>query len=296
MILLAGGGACFDAATCALNPRAFSETDFVSLVDDYQSGNFGVFDREDANNPVKDWSFVFVPYCTGDVHAGNNPQGSITGAGAQEFVGYLNLGLYLERIAPTFPTVVQVLLTGVSAGGFGALANYDQVKRYFGSVPVVMLDDSGPPMAAPYLPACLGQRFQTEWGLDRTVLVDCGSDCPDGAHYLLDYTQHLVKSYPSAPFALIESMADYVMSWFFGFGANDCTGYAALSEATFTAGLEDIRAQLAGYSNFGTYLFPGSEHTTLLDAASFDTRVAANTRLTDYIAELLAGRVSNVGP
>jgi hypothetical protein len=62
----------------------------------------------------------------------------------QKFVGYAVISLYLQRLVETFSGVTQVLLTGMSAGGFGAAANYLQVARSFGSVHVYLLDDSGP--------------------------------------------------------------------------------------------------------------------------------------------------------
>jgi hypothetical protein len=295
MIFLAGGGACFNATTCGISAQAFDASSFQALISDSASGaGTGIFNRDDATNPVKDWNFVFVPYCTGDVHAGNNPDGSISGAGAQAFVGYVNMGLYLQRIVPTFPGVVQVLLTGASAGGFGAFANYDQVTRYFGSVPVVALDDSGPLMDTPYLADCLAQQFRTQWGLDRTLLVDCGADCPDASHYLIDFAHHIVLRHPSVPFALVDSTGDQVITRFFGFGANDCTAFASLSEATFTAGLEDIRTKLADCTNFGSFVFSGVAHTSI-QTASFDTLTVSDTTLEDYVAALLGGQVSNVG-
>ena len=45
----------------------------------------GVFDDDNRRNPFKDWSKVFIPYCTGDLHAGSSEvaytdvDGSITG-------------------------------------------------------------------------------------------------------------------------------------------------------------------------------------------------------------------------
>ncbi len=297
MILLEGGGACFDATTCSLNNSAYGQPEFVQFAGDAQyGGGAGVFNRNDAANPVKDWNFVYVPYCTGDVHAGNNPQGTIESLSTQQFVGYTNMSLYLRRIAPTFPGITQVLLTGISAGGFGALANYVQVARVFDPVPVALLDDSGPPMDEPFVPACLANLFSQTWGLDKTVQADCGDDCPDTSHLLIDYLKHVSKSYPNIPFSLVDSTGDWVISVFFGYGDNDCTDLAVLPEATFTAGLQDLRSQMAGQINFGAYVFSGTDHTTLLDSMTFDSRVAADTKLTDYIARLLDGQVSNVGP
>jgi hypothetical protein len=297
VILLEGGGACFNQTTCTLNRASFGQTDFSRFAASHQwGGGAGIFNRGDAANPAKDFSFVYVPYCTGDVHAGNNPQGSIDPVGPQQFVGYVNVGVFLERIVPTFSGVTQVLLTGVSAGGFGAVANYVQVARAFGSVPVVMLDDSGPPMGAPYLAPCLAQKFLDVWGLDKTVLADCGGDCGDSSQYLVDFTWHLAKSYPSARFALVDSTGDAVISVFFGYGANDCGEFAYMPPDSYAAGLEDIRARLADRANFGAFVFSGTDHTTLLTAATFDTRAVWDLNLTTYIAGLLGGQVANIGP
>jgi len=56
-------------------------------------------------NPVADWSYIYVPYCTGDVHGGN-ATGSVPGVtGTQDFAGYTNVTQYLARIVPTLRSV-----------------------------------------------------------------------------------------------------------------------------------------------------------------------------------------------
>jgi hypothetical protein len=295
VILFEGGGACFDATTCQLNDAHFDAADFDAFAASNSAGA-GLFDRALLVNPVKDWNFVYVPYCTGDVHAGNNPQGFVVDVGPQQFVGYVNVGLYLEKLRPLFPAVTQVLLTGVSAGGFGSLANYVQVARAFAPVPVIELDDSGPPMGAPYVAACLASHWIQMWNLDKTVLADCGADCSDPAQLLIGFQKHLAKTYADRSFALIDSTGDWVISTFFGFGSNDCSAFGVLSQATFSAGLSDVRTQMADCANFGSFVFTGAEHTSLLDGANFPARAAGTTLLPDYISGLLAGQVSNVGP
>jgi Pectinacetylesterase len=257
-------------------------------------------DRTDANSPVKDWNIVYVPYCTGDVHAGSNPAATVSGLTAtQSFVGYVNVGLYLKRLVPTFSNATQVLLTGISAGGFGAAANYDQVAKAFGNVPVDMLDDSGPLMEDPFLPSCLQDSFVSLWGLDKTLLTACGADCVgDGGgtnNYLIGYLKHMAKTYPSRKFGLMDSVDDGTITNFFGFGANNCTGFTQVTADVFTAGLNDIRTQMASETNFGAYYFPGTEHTTL-GSSSFDTRVAGTTKLSDWVTAFIGGTVTNAGP
>jgi hypothetical protein len=326
MIFLDGGGACFNALTCAVNPSCFA--DFT-----WCGGNFplwlgggllpgrsfisndGVFNRADAANPVKDWNFVYVPYCTGDEHMGYNSNGLVPQVGAQQFVGYANMHLFLERIVPTFPGLTQVLLTGMSAGGLGAMFNYPQVAKAFGSVPVYDLDDSGPLMKDPYLAKCQQDEQRKLWGYDQTVLAECGADCPDPTNATLDFAVHVAKKYPNAAFGLIDSTGDSAISSFFGYGANNCSGLTSapptpLTQATFTAGLTDIRTKLMAYPNFGAFLFDGTEHTTISRApytaggpSPLDTRTAGGgtdgggVALTDWIAQLANdGKVTNVGP
>lgn len=301
MIFLEGGGACFNATTCGSNPSHFDQNTFNVQFAGAES-KAGVFSRSDAQNAVADWNMVYVPYCTGDVHAGNAPNATVPGvAGVQQFVGYTNMTQYLARVVPTFPSVKQVLLTGQSAGGFGAALEYVQVARTFGSgVEVDLLDDAGPLMSNPYLAACLETDISTLFGLGGTLIAqDCGSDCNDPNNDLLLYWKHLPKTYPSARFGFIDSTGDSVIASFFGFGANDCTGFAPVSAAQYEAGLLDMRTQVAADPNAGSFIYSGSDHTTLV--AAYTTRAApasdgGTVRFADWVKALVGGTVTNVGP
>jgi Pectinacetylesterase len=303
MIFLQGGGACFNALTCGMNPKTFGMAEFTTQVAGAM-GSGGLLSRTDTANPVADWNFVFVPFCTGDVHAGNRRDVTISGyAGMQQFVGYVNMTRYLARIVPTFPGLTKVLLTGVSAGGFGAAANYPQTARAFGSVPVYDIDDSGPPMEDPYVPKCLQQEWATLWGFDKTILAECGADCPDHTNYTLDATIHAAKQFPNVPLGLVEDTDDSVITLFYGFGNNNCTAaLASVSATMFTAGLLDSRMKLAAYSNFGSFIFQGTAHTSLGATSTYDTVMAgggdaATVQLSDWVKALVnGGTVTNVGP
>jgi hypothetical protein len=300
MIFLEGGGACFNAATCAANPAHFDATTFAVQFQGVES-NAGVFARGDAQNPVADWNMVYVPYCTGDLHAGNAPNAQVPGVlGAQQFVGYTNMTQYLYRLVPTFPNVTQVLLTGQSAGGLGAALEYVQVARDFWGVEVDLLDDAGPLMGNPYLAPCLETEQAALFGLTQTVIAqDCGSDCNDPGNDLLLYWEHLPKAYPNARFGLIDSTGDSVIASFFGYGAGGCTTLAPLSAAQYEAGLLGMRYAVAPYSNIGSFLYDGIDHTTLVAAYTTRTTPGADggtVRFEDWVGALVAGSVTNVGP
>lgn len=297
VIFLEAGGACFNATTCGLNEGSFGKQDFLEFFGPAApTDRLGILNRNDSKNPVKDWNYVYVPYCTGDIHGGNEPQGAVDTLGPQMFVGYANIAAFLQRIVPTFPGVDQVLLAGSSAGGFGTTVNYPQVARAFGSVPVTLLDDSGPLMDDPYVAACLAQQFVRTWGFDKTMLANCGNHCADPAHYLIDYMKHLLVSNPTMPMGLVESTGDNIIAYFYGYGADSCTSFKWMTADTFEAGLQDMRAQLAGYSNFGSFVFRGTEHTSFQSNQDFDTRSAGGVDLTTWLGELLNGHVSSVGP
>src|SRR5207253_2454278 len=103
-----------------------------------------------AKNPFADANFVYVPYCTGDVHIGSaTVDMDVNGTKKTTyFWGAKNLDMYLARLVPTFPQTTRVILTGISAGGYGAYLNVDRVRSAFG-VRVDVIDDSGPPFDAP---------------------------------------------------------------------------------------------------------------------------------------------------
>lgn len=155
LIYLQGGGECTTGEGCwGASPAAvfldgFGEAQFAAA-----SGVTGsaIFDREDPRNPLRGASQVFIPYCTGDLHAGRVEADLRTSDGAMHhtyFWGARDLEIFLARLVPTFPDVTRIYLTGVSAGGFGTILSYDVVARSFG-VRVDAIDDSGPPILAPH--------------------------------------------------------------------------------------------------------------------------------------------------
>jgi Pectinacetylesterase len=283
MIYLEGGGACFNGPSCFQNPSNFDGNDFGN------GPGSGIFDRDNPANPVADWNYVYVPYCTGDVHAGDNPDTMVNGAGGvQQFVGYANVRHYLQRVVPTFLGSSQVLLTGVSAGGFGAAATTALTRRLFGPTPVTLLDDSGPPFSTNFVSSCLLQDWRTLWNFDATFLSDCGDAC--GENFLVDFATFLGSEYPDEPEAVISSRGDNVIRLFYGFGENDCSG-GIYSASKFSDGLDDMAGQLS--PGFGTYFIQGQQHTWIGGGSFYNTTVAG-VPLTSWVADLVAGEVSAV--
>ena len=82
------------------------------------------------NNPFKDWSFLVIPYATGDFHSGT---GIYDGNKTVYHTGYSNYAAFVEQIKPYVGEPDTLLVTGFSAGGFGTSLLADDVIDRFPS-------------------------------------------------------------------------------------------------------------------------------------------------------------------
>ena len=304
LVYLQGGGACFNEATCANNAENVEEALRTAGGDGTVPGSGGMFDRADPANPLRDWSLVYVPYCTGDNHFGNAPDQPVDGLSApQQFVGYANMRLFLTRIAPTFPGASQVLLAGTSAGGLGAHVNFVQTQRAFGETPVTMLSDALPLFSSTHLSTCGQQMVRVLWNTDAGLLVDCNGcfDPNDPNEALLRW---LSDQYPDRTFGLASHLEDAIIRSWMGWNNAGCPvdqaptlapgDPLAATGAEYTAALEDLRDRvLAGRLNWATYYAPGERHSLLV---FYQTLEVTGTKLTVWIEELLAGSPRHVAP
>jgi hypothetical protein len=150
LVYLEGGGECFDAASCwgpagkAKNLAGYDGTTFVTQ---NQQLAYPALVRASPNSPFATMNMAYIPYCTGDMHAGTKEADFSVDGGTMPtyFLGGNDLDLFLARLVPTFPGLTRVVLLGTSAGGFGTYLSYDKIARAFG-VRVDIIDDSGPPL------------------------------------------------------------------------------------------------------------------------------------------------------
>lgn len=298
VIYFEGGGGCFDFATCSLFYTTFANFDenaFGLLVPTLLGS--GIFDANEPDNPVRDWSVVYVPYCTGDVHAGDHESAGVEGfPGAHQFVGFRNFGLDLERIGPTFPDPSHVLVTGISAGGYGAAFNYDRIADAYAyaDVPVTLLDDSGPPMADAYIPACLQEQWRELWGLDQTLPAACAG-CFDQGGWAVDLALYLRQKHEGQWFGLLSSEQDGTIRTFLSAGLNDCNG-GLYPGQDYEAGLYELRDEiLGGDPTFASYYMPGISHTSL-PFPGYTVGEVQGVRIVDWVSALLDGTAGHVSP
>jgi hypothetical protein len=308
VIFFEGGGGCFNAATCGLFYASFAH--FDQLIFDWlwqdtilQSG---IFSTSTADNPVRDWNFIYIPYCTGDTHAGAAPNTPVPGFAfgqPQQFVGYTNVQHFLDRIVPTFSDTSHVLVTGISAGGFGAAFNYDRIADAFAASKVTLIDDSGPPLTDPWLVPCLQSTWRELFNLDATLPPGCAQCFQGDGGGIYHMGHYLAQKHPDQTLALISAEQDLVIRTFFGYGiqaqgAEPCplgVFELPMDGAYFADGIYSLRTQMSVHPNWGTYVIGGTSHTSLSFLSYYLTTVNG-IRMVDWVASILDGQTSHVSP
>ena len=133
--------------------------DADSTPDDYD----GMFDTDNPANPIRDWSIVYIPYCTGDLHTGSSTRTytqptPAPGVPYNPYIpasfpirhgGFDNFMVVMDWMKKNIDKPRNVLVTGSSAGGYGAIANFPWIERAFRNAHTYGTMASGPPGPAP---------------------------------------------------------------------------------------------------------------------------------------------------
>lgn len=154
IIHFAGGGACWDSITCAspINLMSVFDGDSRQLKSFYIPEIFraipklitGLLNNEAASNPFKDWSVVYIPYCTGDLHIGNVTN-SYTYDGKNFEIhhnGRNNSLAALEWAFNNFKTPGKILVSGESAGAYASAFWAPVVAKHYENKKIYQLSDA----------------------------------------------------------------------------------------------------------------------------------------------------------
>lgn len=260
LVFLQGGGACWDLETC--DPaRAIR---FDSRIDsaDHVQRREGVFDTTVARNPFREFTAVFVPYCTGDFHLGAR---QVRYGGADGVVvkhtGWHNLQAVLEYLSTRAVAPDLIVVSGASAGGVASPVMAAEVARLFPRAVVNQIADGS-----------AGLRFAEartllrQWGADE-VLADAGLRPPEDGDALTGLYLAAAAQQPRIRFTHIATANDEVVARglrMFGGAPEEVAGNIALT-------YEEIRR--AGLC-FAGYTLAGRVHTILWRASFLSAELA----------------------
>lgn len=182
-----GGGACWDYDTCSGRAGVLGAANPNGITDDYMDqftakyvspivngADPGLPMRSRTDLPTRDWNVVYMPYCTGDVHIGNNEVTYSDSTGQEPPLpwhhnGYENTLAAAQYAAQQFPAVAKLLVTGFSAGGTATASSYYFVRNAIRPQRGYLLNDSGPIYLAPnadFLSRSLHDQIRQSWSLD----------------------------------------------------------------------------------------------------------------------------------
>lgn len=289
VVFFEGGGACWDAFTCA-NPidsnRPPTAPQFykpaISPGDDPRILN-GLFDLANSRNPVKDWSLVYIPYCTGDVHLGSQDTTYTTTSGefAIHHRGFDNFLVVLQWIQAHFTTPNKVLVAGSSAGAYGATGHFAWLAEAFPNAHMYLIADAGQGVTTPHWDTSVRNQ---SWNFQLPDWIFGTNPSPVPTREIL---KTVMTHYPHSKFAQYTTAWDGVQTAFFSvmqqFSGSGGTGTAC---ADWNRQMLEGLAYSAGAGNFRRYLGAGTEHT-ILRSAKFFGENSAGIGYADWVAGML---------
>mgnify|MGYP002623674824 CR=1 FL=1 len=162
VVFFEGGGACWDNLTCSFPigsglppPAPQFYVSSISPATDPSTFN-GLFRTDRADNPLRDWNIVYIPYCSGDIHAGSGSR-MYANAGnpllppqfTLQHRGFDNFMAVLAWMKTNMKDPSQILVTGASAGGYGATINFPWIVRSYATKRVSLLADASQGITTP---------------------------------------------------------------------------------------------------------------------------------------------------
>ncbi|MDH3686222.1 MAG: pectinacetylesterase family protein [Myxococcales bacterium] len=288
-----GGGACWNYGTCNA-PTYKTGTGPGDNPDNFSSG---FADLDNPENPFRDWHFVFVPYCTGDIHWGDN---EVTYRFNDENLRIRHRGSHNALVAEKwardhFVDPEVVFMTGSSAGAYGAIASSAHLMEFaYQSSEFVVLGDAGNGVVT--------QDFITEdlenWNLLSSVPDWIPAlDVPIEELSLADLYIELGLYYPENRFGTYTSAYDG--------GSGGQTGFynIMLNEGNPVAGAVWWNASCAWNvemqalnaiavdraPNYRFYVGPGSSHTMWGRPRVYEEVEVGQPRIVDWVTAMVDG-------
>lgn len=294
LVYFQGGGACWMYSNCDLKQRPTYDP-ALDPKDDPQPT--GIFDFANPANPFADFTVLFVPYCTADVHLGNRTVSYTAPASATQadngapasvqihHKGYSNAQAALRWLYERVKAPRTVFVTGESAGAIASSFYADRLAEQYKKAQIIQLGDCAGGYRAAVVPKLLEGWGATEMmrGFPSYVQAD-----PSKLNFETLYTA-AARNHPAIKLAQFNTAEDETQVFFLSLVGVPNAVLPQLLEQNYA----DIRAVAPG---FRTFTAPGNVHV-ILRRPEFYSVQANGVRLRDWVANLLAGRpVENISP
>jgi hypothetical protein len=281
MVYFQGGGACWDAASC--DPRSKARLFKPAVGEREQPYRTGLLDLTNPENPVRGYTKVFVPYCTGDLHLGARtvrfdvPATRADSAHIYEIHhnGAANAMAAFEWAFAHVPAPRTIVVTGESAGSVPTPVYAALASMHYPRARVIALGDgsgsygSASGVTATWRGLPFLRSLNVLPGLDSATLTYPGM-------YGL-----AARSSSRIMFAEINSAEDSTQAFYLR-----ATNTSSPSVPTLLA--ENYATIKRAVPTFRSYTWPGGMHT-IIPRAQFYTTTVDGVRLRDWVDALVNG-------
>jgi len=294
-----GGGACWDSNTCVTGQVVTSVGAYVPELKG-GPGTQGLFDQANPQNPYRDWSVVAIPYCTGDIHFGSRDQnytdftGAVTGIPGGTVTihhrGFDNFLYVREWLKQRFgveegdkknnsngedrdrSNVKHMLVTGSSAGAYGAAFAYPHLKQAFPKTEGYLMADAGNGVVSDTLRQQALSGPDARWGPAKNLVhaipgMDGIFDLPQD-RFESGFNTALARYYPKDRFSQYTTLFDVIQVLFYNISLNQndiaaWNNIFPVYEAWTQQMVNNAYATAAANPNYRFYIAPGCNHTVL---------------------------------
>lgn len=266
VVFFDGGGACWDTMNCIYAKTYSCEADETA---DGLAMAGGIFDMDNPANPFKGWNFVFIPYCTGDIHWGSSDTiyhgyGKDPSDYTIHHRGFDNFLVVLKWITENFKKPHSILVTGSSAGSYGALMGFPYIQEAYPKSFASMLGDAGLGVVT--------DTFQNtqiyNWGFEENLpLWIPGFERPFSDYSIAEMYKMIARYYPHRKIGQFTTAWDATQTFFYNVMINtlDPTKWN-----NFMPVWCDWHNQMLGYAhlaaeapNYRYYIAAGQYHTIM---------------------------------
>jgi hypothetical protein len=311
---LDGGGACWDAATCIGSPLIGQST-YTVASDETPEGLAsagGFFDGSNPENPFQNYTKIFVPYCSADVHWGSTDTWYVLdvapGVQLPWLIHHRGMDNFLavldwlqksggEQFQIDFGRARDVTVSGASAGAYGANVAFAYVAELAPRANLNLISDAGVGVltadfykTAIFDPANPGAA---NWGVQGNLpswvpgfadLLAQGAAYPTG--FVPSVFAALAAYKPDAHLASLTTNLDLVQIFFYGLMKGVVPpDTATAAEWYFT--MKALTAASASLPNYRFFIDAGTFHTFIGDnSAVYDVRVHGIS-LADWVRAMI---------
>lgn len=297
VIFFEGGGACWDSLTCTFPiaglPTQIPQFFVPQVAPGTDPATFqGIFELANPDNPVKDWSFVYIPYCTGDVHLGSATR-TYANVGHPVFPlpqtfdiqhrGFDNFMAVLDWVTDEFRAPQNILVAGSSAGAYGAVGNFPWIAEAYPNARTYVVGDAGQGVNTTAFDT--GTPGRNSWSPQLNPRVFGGDPSATAG---IDVARTVAAAYPRTKFSQFTTAFDGVQIGFYGvmkqfYGPGGaCPNPVPDWNQQMLEGLAETQEE----GNFRSYLAAGTYHTILRSPLVY-TEASAGVRFSDWVANML---------